>query len=87
MMTLSTAHIAIGTVSYLGGKECAAVAYKKGEYGWFIHIPDENLREYFNNIFPADLLRVMEFAQRFKCDWLCLDRDADEVDFLPRYEW
>ena len=90
MLTLSTGHITRDTANLLESLADeyediigSPIIYKKGDYGWFVHIPEE-LDEYS---IPYDLLQVLEFAKRHDCDWLCLDCDGQEIEFLPQYEW
>ena len=90
MLTMSTGHISWSTAKRLD-EECSAdgstlsmfpVVYKKGDVGWFIYVGDGEDEEV-----PDDLARCIKLAKLNKCDWLCLDRDADVVDTLDVYEW
>lgn len=87
MMTLSTFHIKPETAVLLERKSfvfnTGLVVYEKGEYGWFIWIP-EFIGEC--NI-PEDIITCMRFAKDNGCAWMCLDRDGDVFDEIPCYEW
>ena len=88
MLTLSTGHIkktSADLLDYFADEDDAIfpTTYKKKGYGWFILIPDD-IDEY---ALPYDLSKVLEFAKRHSCDWLCLDRDGQEIEFLPQYAW
>lgn len=56
--------------------------YPKGEYGWWIHIPQNMRRETLSK----DLADCIDLAVNNDCRWLCLDRDAGKTS-LPAYEW
>ena len=76
---------------WLGGEHLGLTCYPKGEYGWFIYVGhfDSYHAERFDgetNI-PGELQVVMRFAQEQGCDWLCFDRDADEIDGLVVFDW
>lgn len=65
--------------------------YPRGEYGWFIATPAEPMAQLrYASPDAAPLRSVMvalEYAQKQGCSWLLLDRDADETDNLPKYNW
>lgn len=96
MLTISTAHITKETAKFIDNvckdnnlsnlivyDETAHYNGCTEQYGWFIYcnadLSDLNV--------PKDLLKVMCFARDNDCDWLCLDRDAEIVDSLDKYEW
>ena len=82
MLTVSTANISMETAELLDG-DISIVVYNKGVYGWFIHIPDDP-EEYD---IPQDLLKLMNFAKDLDCEWLCLDRDGEVLDYLETFDW
>lgn len=86
MMTLSTAHISEETAYLLDDEltvtKWGLIAYEKSAYGWFINLGFDEL---FN--VPLDLLHCINYALENGCSWLCLDRDGDEADDLPTYDW
>ena len=83
MLVLSTAHLTEATCnSYLPGWD--GPAYQKGDYGWFVPMFD-HFRECVDG--ADDLRACMEKAAALGCEWLMFDRDADQVDGLPVYDW
>jgi hypothetical protein len=80
---LSTIHIKPETAEWLGGKAGELVSYPKGEYGWFIPLIMHGDRQRV----PEDLAAVMWYAHDAGCTMLVLDRDAEENDNLPTYNW
>ena len=82
MLTLSTAHIKPETAKWLDKANSCSPVYKKDEFGWFIFI---DYSEKHDNI-PKDLAKVIDFAKKNGCSWLCLDRDANETKLLPVYD-
>lgn len=90
MMTISTAHISSGTEEMLDESDtwqCGLSAYKKDQYGWFIHVPSKNDMDpgFFEHI-PDDLAACMKLAQDHRCAWLCFDCDGPQVKGLQIYE-
>lgn len=87
MMTLSTIHITESTSKYLDREDRAElVVYPKSEYGWFIYLGLDSLKDELLLI-PKDLVEIIQFAIKNDCMWLCLDCDGDEEESLPIYEW
>jgi hypothetical protein len=100
MLCCSTAHISGNTRLWLihtaNESNTSLVFYSKGEYGWFIYVPqdwgsnsvvsmktsDEGIP--FVDDIPADLAVVMAYAAGNGCCWLCLDRDGPLAP-LPIY--
>ena len=102
MLTLSTCHIKEETKDLLeteahGNKNPEMPnVYEKGEYGYFIHVPDDFVASEGNESgdnsdrypgIPDDLYAVMLYAYEKGCCWLCLDRDGPEEDGLEMYDW
>lgn len=91
MLTLSTAHIKESTSFFLTDasftQHCPNfVVFNKGEYGFWVYIPDDFMQDdTFTG--PEDLLACMQLAKENDCIWLCLDRDGPEEPELPTYEW
>lgn len=90
MLTISTAHITKETALLLDictdgvVREISNPVYSKGDYGWFIYIGCNDSDDPF---IPNDLRKCLKLAENNDCDWLCLDRDAEIVDGLDKYEW
>lgn len=91
MITLSTAHITVRTSLLLNDERATdrlgLIVYLKGEYGWFIHIPEDEDFSDENCKVPRDLRACLLYAVNSDCEWLCLDCDGDVVDELPTYNW
>lgn len=96
MLTLSTIHIEKKTSKELdreGSGTYGLVVFPKGEYGWWIYIPEKwedfgdgiPWRVYKDKI-PKGLADCIDLAFKNNCRWLCLDRDGDTAG-LPEYDW
>jgi len=91
VLTLSTGHIRRETAKALeneakcNNNEIPLVVYEKGEYGWFINVPDDF--DYEEIELPSDLKRCIDLAKENSCDWLCLDRDGVILPTLLIYDW
>lgn len=51
-------------------------------YGWMVWVPDENL-----DIYPQDLVCIIELARTRNCDWVNIDADGTQHDGLSEFEW
>lgn len=94
MLTISTAHLRASTCNeWLHEPEKGITAYEKGEYGWFVHagshdsLHAERARAASSLAMPNELRVVLDFAREHGCEWVCFDRDGDEVVGLVTYEW
>lgn len=100
ILTISTAHISAETERRLRRTTSDGlfdfdmpVAYEKGEYGYWIHVPESfpflegSDEECDIPCIPEDLWNCMKLAKNEGCSWLCLDRDGDVLDELPEYNW
>lgn len=61
--------------------------YKKAEYGWWIYVPKNMTDSFTNRDVIKELQPLIKLACENNCEWLCIDRDGDVVDFLPVYIW
>lgn len=52
-------------------------------YGWFLHADEEPDAE----VWPEDILRLMQFARKMDCSYILLDRDGETYSELPTYDW
>lgn len=92
MMVLSTAHLSEETCTVyvsniaLGLTEGSIVAYEKGEYGYFVHVPEDPADSEKPDV-PLELRSAMHVARLAGCQWIMFDRDGDTVDNLPTYNW
>jgi hypothetical protein len=94
---ISTAHVTpeVGRVLDLTEYEASpdwrdGLSLMKREYGWFIYVPDPDL----DHISPADYASIPEclracfdLAREEGASWILFDRDEEEVEALPSYEW
>lgn len=97
MLNVSTAHISEITAELLDKSksyELHNVVYNKKEYGWFIYLDKDNLDNYYEPYnkedyfyVPEELLKLMKFAKDVGCDWLCLDRDGEVLDYFETFNW
>lgn len=85
MLELSTAHIKESTNQWLEYQSNIVTFCKKG-YGWFIFVPDDEIEEYLDGV-PEDLKDIIKYAVMKKCNWICLDSDADTIEQLTQYDW
>lgn len=85
-LVLSTAHITERTSEILTSDAIdGLVAYPKGEYGFFVYVPEES-SEGISDC-PKDLMACIEAAKERGCEWLMLERDAETMETLPTYDW
>lgn len=84
VLDISTAHIMSTTSDLLETTRLSDWPTFGGQtqYGFFIYAADD-----YDEDIPPDLWNVMRFAKDKGCDYICLDRDADQYDELPVYEW
>lgn len=89
MLTISTSHVTEDAITELDKMVTTGhpyVTYEKGEYGYFIHVGNNNPMD-MEMPLATSLMNVLEFAFKQGVEWLCLDRDAEEVDCLTVYDW
>ena len=98
MMDMSTEHITKETAELLEQNKIDAIVYyaklvdrgdcTKGCYGWFIHIPEDELEyDALKRELPSELYNIIDFAYRYGCAWINMDCDGEIIDELPTYEW
>lgn len=81
-LDLSTGHITNETANWLDTNPEGVIVYSKGGYGWFIHVSEE-----FDDEVPKELVTVLEYARKKKCNWLVLDADGELIDELEHFDW
>ena len=86
ILTISTAHITKVTAELLDDGVRDLSVYSKGEYGWFIFVPESDVINSLHIMLP-DLMRLLQFAKDLGCEWLCLDRDGEVLEYFNTYEW
>jgi hypothetical protein len=94
-LDVSTAHLSIAARELLendGGAYLSVDPHggREGSYGWWVWagtetaILDCGLE---HGEVPADMLAIIEYAQKRGCDWICFDCDAGEIEDLPTFDW
>jgi hypothetical protein len=61
-------------------------------YGYFVHVAlDETAEEHDSDAREAGMsdgfFALMKYARQHGCCWINLDRDADQIDGLPTFNW
>lgn len=101
MLDLSTAHLQLLTADMLHGithrhpsclklskEQGWPVAYSKEEFGYFIHVDEEQSWKDDDSELPEDLKAILRYAFSLGCAWINLDRDGEVMNgVLPVYEW
>ncbi len=95
MLTLSTTHLRASTCVKLEARSIdGVICYTKGDYGWFIWVPEPGIdREnncpapprYLSDV-PGELQVALEFGREHGCEWVCFDTDGETVEGLVIYE-
>lgn len=85
----STGHLTHETVIALGMDNVAYVTAYTYKEGLFIVVPDMDIPDVKKAAadWPNDLKDLFAFARRKDCLLIRLDRDSEETDDLPKYEW
>ena len=95
MLTLSTAHLRKGTMTEMDANDIdGIVLWPKGEYGYFVWIPDVGIDRANNcpapfeypDAVPNELRLALEFGREHGCEFVCFDCDGDTVEGLVTYE-
>ncbi len=85
MWSLTTGHLRETTCNEWLGSDTRPhlpVAYAKGDYGWFVAVPDPILPAV-----PNELKLIFQMAREFGFEWIEFDCDAPIFDPLPLFEW
>lgn len=83
-LCLSTSHIQPSTAKLLDSGATLMTVWKSN-HGYFI--PLYAVQESIDIDLPQDLLNCMKVAHAEGCDFLRLDRDGEQTDELPKYDW
>lgn len=87
MLALSTAHITADANKFLRTSSSPLIVYEKGEYGYFILVPDEEQLKETIKVIPECLRELFLFVKPKDVDWIMLDRDVEVIPDLPAYNW
>lgn len=85
-LILSTAHVSPETGKMLDETEPKDWPVCGGPwttYGWFMWCHEEDLE---GNI-PPELTMVFDYARSKGCNYVLFDRDGDQNDDLPQFDW
>lgn len=75
----------IAAAAQTGQDEEPAIHIGRLVTGWFFYANEEPLSPDLG--IPDDVARLMQEARKRGCEYVLLDRDAQEIDGLPTYEW
>lgn len=95
VLDASTAHLPQEVCENLNGYDgviAYALSTSNDHYGWLLHVPenpDEHASDYDEDPdgVPAEVLTVQRYARGLGCDYVLLDRDAEQVNGLPTWDW
>lgn len=85
VLVCSTSHITAEDNQSLFDEETGLVVYEMGEYGWLILARPIDASEPRKH--SDTLEKLLAFTRKHRCDWLRLDRDANEIEGLETFEW
>ncbi|WP_437387427.1 hypothetical protein [Brucella intermedia] len=87
VLTISTGHVTEATAERLSKDNIpGTIVFEKGVYGWLLWTGIEPDEETLAGI-PVELWQVIQFAKSLGCEWLMLDRDADQITALEVWDW
>lgn len=88
-LKMSTAHLKEATIAALEIMDVLyCVIYDEGVFISVLDLDhtDAQTRKKYDEL-PEDLLTILNYARKLGVSLVWLDRDADEVEGLPVYEW
>ena len=86
VLDVSTAHLSQVTRELLADDAVDQIAYPKGDYGWFVHVPNADDGVEVSEHCPPDLAQCLQLAQRAEAHWVMFDADGTIIDELPVYD-
>lgn len=92
MLVLSTAHLSEETCTVyvssiaLGLEQGSIIAFEKGEYGYFVHVPEDPADSEKPDV-PLELRSAIHVARTLGCQWVVFDCDGDTASDLPVFDW
>ena len=88
-LKMSPAHLKEATIAALEIMDVPyCVIYDEGVFISVLDLDhtDAQTRKKYDEL-PEDLLTILNYARKLGASLVWLDRDADEVEGLPVYEW
>jgi hypothetical protein len=86
VLTLSSAHIPMEPARTVGlGLGERGPRVQEHEYGWIVFLGDAETD--ITRPQPEWLLPIVKLAHEHDCAFINFDRDGDDVDGLPTYDW
>lgn len=86
-LDVCTSHLTKETIDNLVMDNIAQVVSYDYPEGMFVVVPDSFDYKVNSEEWPKDLCRLFEYAQHNEISVIWLDRDAEEIDELPTYDW
>ncbi len=85
---IATSHVSKETAGALDADSInGLVVHGHGEYGWMINTVNLDFEELAQGNTPVELFAAVKACVDRHCDWLLLDRDADQVETLSTFDW
>lgn len=85
MLALSTAHLSQATLEKGTDAFQLVTAFEKGEYGWFVYVPEQQLLEELVEGLTEDVANCIRYAAAQDMQWIMFDRDVDVIDQLASH--
>lgn len=85
MLALSTAHLSQATLEKGTDAFQRLSAFEKGEYGWFVYVPEPQLLEELVEGLTDDIATCIRFAAAQDMQWIMFDRDVDLIEQLASH--
>lgn len=86
-LDVCTSHLTKETIDNLVMDNIAQVVSYDYPEGMFLVVPDKFDYAAHEKGWPKDLCRLFEYAQHNEISVIWLDRDAEEIEDLPTYDW
>lgn len=84
MWVLSTSHLRSSTCNEWLAYKCHWSCVPKGEYGWFMYVPDEI--GFYPDV-PHELVVIIHLARAISAEWVMFDCDGPTYDGLVVHNW
>ncbi|MFG3710946.1 hypothetical protein [Micromonospora sp. NPDC047730] len=84
-LDLSTSHLPEKVCDGLGGYP-GVTAYEHTAYGWFVWAPSDPNLDIYEKV-PEEIKAIWRHARKLGCEYVLLERDADDDPNLPTWNW